>query len=151
MAQAQGLKGDNGTPGPKGDTGAQGPKGDPDIAEGVTTAVYGSVDKDGGWVDLSQQSDWSSDYQNMEQDKWRYTVELLTLTDHANPPACVVSPRPHYNGSDNEWLHYQVAVAAVDWANSRGYWRLSVISSQVDSLGALVPLKQAFDFICVQK
>jgi hypothetical protein len=150
-AGSQGPKGDNGTQGPKGDNGTQGPKGDPGIAKGVTTAVYGSVDKDGGWADPSQQSDWLSDYQNMESDKWRYFVELLTFTDHAKMPACVVSPRPNYTGSDYDWLHHQVAVASVAWANSRNTWRLTVISSQVDGTGVLVPLKQAFDFICVQK
>jgi hypothetical protein len=147
----KGDKGDQGIPGSKGDTGAQGLKGDPGVAKGITTAVYGSVDKDGGWVDPSQETDWWSDYQFMYSDSWLYVVELLTFTDSAKTPTCVVSPRPNYNGSYYDWKHQQVAVVSVAWSNFYKNWRFSVFSSQLTGDGGWAPLKQAFDFICVQR
>ncbi len=146
-----GPKGDPGAQGLKGDTGEQGPKGDPGVAKGISTAVYGSVDKDGGWVDASQQTDWWSDYQYMYSNAWLYVVELLTFKDSTKLPMCAVSPRPDYNGAYYEWTHHQVAVVSVVWSNYYKNWRFYVYSSQLDGSGAWVPLKQAFDFVCVQK
>jgi hypothetical protein len=146
-----GPKGDTGAQGPKGDAGIQGPKGDPGGAKGISTAVYGSVDDDGGWVDSSQQADWWSDYQYMYSNAWLYVVELLTFKDSTKLPMCAVSARPNYNGSYYEWTHQQVAVVSVAWSNYHKSWRFQVYSSQLDGSGTWVPLKQGFDFICVQK
>jgi hypothetical protein len=146
-----GPKGDTGAQGLKGDTGAQGPNGEPGVAKGITTAVYGSVDKDGGWVDSSQQADWWCDYQYMNSNAWLYVVELLTFKDSTKLPMCAVSARPNYNGSYYEWTHQQVAVVSVAWSNYHKSWRFQVYSSQLDGSGNWLPLKQGFDFICVQK
>ncbi len=146
-----GAKGDTGPEGLKGDTGPQGLKGDPGVANGVSTAVYGSVDKDGGYVDLAQQTTWWSDYQYLYSDQWLYIVELLALPDQTKPPACVVSPRSNPGVSGYDWLHAQVAVSRIAWSNAFKRWRLYVSSSQVDASGVLIPLKQPFDFICVQR
>jgi hypothetical protein len=150
-----GPKGDVGPQGPKGDAGIQGPKGDPgvatDVATGITTAIYGSVDKDGGWVDSSQQADWRSDYQYMYSNAWLYVVELLSFKDSAKRPMCAVSARPNYNGSYYEWTHQQVAVVSVAWSYAYKNWRFQVYSSELDGSGTWLPLKQGFDFICVQK
>ena len=134
-----------GPPGPKGD------KGDPGVATGSTTAVSGSVDKDGGWVDASQQADWWSDYQYMYSNAWLYVVELLTFKDSTKLPMCAVSARPNYNGAYYEWTHQQVAIVSIAWSNYFKAWRFYVYSSQFDAGGNPVPLKQGFDFICVQR
>jgi hypothetical protein len=148
---AQGPKGDAGIQGAKGDAGDQGPKGDPGVANGVTTAVYGSADQNGGWVDSSQQADWLSDFQYMYSNAWLYVVELRTFKDSTKIPMCAVSARPNYNGSYYEWTHQQVAVVSVAWSNYYKNWRFQVYSSQLDGSGNWIPLKQGFDFICVQK
>jgi hypothetical protein len=150
-AGVQGPKGDTGAQGLKGDTGDQGPQGDPGVAKGITMAVYGSVDKDGGGVDSSPQADWWSDYQYMYSNAWLYVVELLTFKDSAKLPMCAVTARPNYNGSYYEWTHQQVAVVSVAWSNYYKSWRFQVYSSQLDGTGNWLPLKQGFDFICVQK
>jgi hypothetical protein len=160
VAGPQGPKGDKGdkgdpgvpgTPGAPGEPGPQGPAGPSAASSGASSAVYGSVDRDGGYVDSSQQADWWSDYQYMYSDHWLYVVELMALSDSTRTPTCVVSPRPAYNGSVYDWQHYQVAVASVAWSNYYKRWRMSVFSSQLDASGNWLPFKQAFDFICVQK
>jgi len=137
--------------GPKGDPGDPGPTGDASATKGLTMAVYGSVDKDGGWVDPSQQADWWSDYQYMYSNAWLYVVELLTFKDSTKCPMCAVSARPNYNGAYYEWTHQQVAIVSIAWSNYFKAWRFYVYSSQFDASGNPVPLKQGFDFICVQK
>jgi hypothetical protein len=147
----QGPKGDKGDAGAPGAPGPQGPKGDSGGTNGIATAVYGSVDKDGGWVFASQQADWLSSYQYMYSDYWLYVVELPTFTDQTKVPACFVSARPGYDGSAYDWQHVQVGVASVAWSYAYNRWRFYVLSSQVDASGNWIPLKQAFDFICAQK
>lgn len=156
----QGPKGDKGdpgapgAPGPQGapgEPGPQGPKGDSGGTNGITTAVYGSVDKDGGLAVSSQQGDWLSRYQYMYSAYWLYVLEFPTFTDQAKVPTCFVSARPGYDGSAYDWRHVQVGVASVAWTSAYNRWRVYVFSSQIDASGNWIPLKQAFDFICVEK
>jgi len=136
-----GQAGSQGPVGPAGPIGPQGPAG---VANGITIAVHGEVDENGGVVGSSDKFLCST--QDKYSDVMMYHIRLLSMSDPTKkPPICIVAPGPHSINTKWDLSMYQD-----DSQFNEGAWEFSVMSQRTTGYSFL-GYKSAFNFICVQE
>lgn len=140
-----GPAGPTGPAGPKGDTGAQGAQGipgPPGVANGITTVIAGSEDREGhkvtGW-------DWEPLFTGQLGDAYTYQIQLITMTG-PRPPQCVVHvTNPIASPNENpsvEFVWTYIPPGSNSWAFTLQ------LAYGCDT--HYCPYQSSFDFICVQ-
>jgi hypothetical protein len=150
VAGPQGLKGDTGATGPAGPTGPQGSQGiqgPAGVANGITTAIHGRADSNGGWI---SGDNWRTYSVNEGTYEMTYFIALSNMDDNTKqPPTCVAVPNPNPLVYCSHIFYLQPA-----WFDSNmGTWNFTVISAGwcTGAPSNRVAFRTAFSFICVQE